>query len=71
MQSAIGGKVPASAVTQNPSSADERTGPITSTGTLRFSGFGAPVHIARPTLDPKRMALSVPIIGHSSVATCG
>jgi hypothetical protein len=70
MQSSIGGKVPASAVKRNPSIADEPLGPITFTGTLRFSGFGA-VHIARPALDPVRTALSVPIIGDSSVATCG
>jgi hypothetical protein len=46
-------------------------GPIISTGTLRLSGFGAPVHIARPALDPKRTALSVPIIGHASAVSCG
>ncbi len=71
VQSSIGGKVPASADKQNPSIADTPTGAITSTGTLRLSGFGAPVHIARPALDPQRTALSVPIIGHSSAVYCG
>jgi len=63
VHSSIGGKVPASSVKQSPSIADEPLGSITSTGTLRFSGFGAPVHIARPALDPERTALSLPIIG--------
>ena len=71
LQSSIGGKIPASAVTQNLSIADEPTGPITSTSTLRFSGFGAPVHIARPALEPKRTALSVPITGHVQIKFCG
>jgi hypothetical protein len=71
VQSSSGGKVPASADTQNPSIADTPTGAITSTGTLRLSGFGAPVHIARPALEPERTALSVPIIGHSSAVHCG
>jgi hypothetical protein len=64
------GKIPASFAKQNPSIADEPLGPITYTSTLRFSGFGAPVHIARPTLDPQRTILSVPIIAHASVS-CG
>jgi hypothetical protein len=63
VQSSTGGKVPASGVKHNPSTADEPLGPITSTGTLRLSGFGAPVHVARPALDRARTALSVPIIG--------
>jgi hypothetical protein len=71
LQASFGGKVPASALKQNPSIADEATGPITSTRTLRLSGFGAPVHIVRPALDPKRTALSVPIIGHTSAVYCG
>jgi hypothetical protein len=70
VHSYFSGKAPASFAKQNPSIADEPLGPITYTNTLRFSGFGAPVHIARPALGAERTIFSVPIIGHSSV-TCG
>jgi hypothetical protein len=70
VHSYFSGKVPASFAKQNPSIADQPLGPITYTNTLHFSGFGAPVHIARPALGAERTIFSVPIIGHSSV-TCG
>jgi hypothetical protein len=55
---------------QNPDLGDVPFGPRTFTSTLRLSAFGAPVHIAAPTLQPSGSTAVTEITG-TATARCG
>jgi hypothetical protein len=73
MTSSFSAKLPASFVKSNPEIAGQPLGPITLTSTLRFSAFGAAVHIEAPNLA-KSHGRTFMVGGGSSTGTavsCG
>lgn len=65
------GKLPASLLEKDPAAAAQPLGPMTITITLRLSAFGAPVHIAAPTVGGGRSFTVGAVASSTSVARCG